>query len=807
MSWIVVVFLLSGATSLVYQVIWVRKLSLFLGSDVYAAALTLSVFMGGLSIGSWMAGRVGDRTRRPLVAYGFCEVGVAVLAIAFPWLLDALRGTYETIYRAHFDTAPWLYHLARLGVASVSLLLPTALMGATLPLLVRQFVESAEVIAQRTGFLYAVNTLGALLGTVATGFVLLPTFGVSATVWATASVNLAIGGVAVAMGFRSAADPKVVQKGAASARLDRVQRLAIVAIALSGFAALALEVVWTRLLVQSFSATVYAFAIMLASFLLGLYLGSQNASAIVDRQPSPIGYLVALELWLGASVTLLAVASYAVPALFGHLVWGLTGVTAGAFGASSVVAQFAVAVLLLIVPTMLLGATFPTVIKIVTPEVDHRANRTGMVYAANTAGALLGSLAGGFAILPTFGARIGLLVIALVFACSGAIMMVGSGRWSELRRPAIIVPVAVATLASVLAAALPNQRVLNFNMQRSSNPRVLYHGEGVAHTIDVVQNDRGHIIMAVNGNIEADTTLTQRRHFVLKAHLPLLLHPEPKTVAIVGLGLGITLRSIVRHPGIEQIRLIELAPEMVEAHAHLRDLTDRALEDRRLQLRIDDGRNFMTMSDERFDLVTADPIHPRITGVGYLYTREYYQAIRNRLRPGGIVLQWMPMYSISPASFDVAFRTFALVFPHASFWYVRGHGLFVATLDDFTFDYGAFAERFMYQAVRDDFASIGIGSPEELLGHLLMDAAHVKRYVERSSDRRINTDDNAHLEYRTPFEFTQETKPIVAGLLPYSGWDAERVMRNATVGVHQKVREQFERRRSRLLAELAESVD
>ncbi|MCC7048153.1 MAG: fused MFS/spermidine synthase [Alphaproteobacteria bacterium] len=802
------VFVLSGATSLVYQVAWVRMLSLFFGSDVFAAAITLSVFMGGLSLGSWLASRIGDRVSRPLVAYGACEILIALSAIAFPYVLDAFRESYSGIYQAQFELRPWLYHGFRVLVAVAALLVPTALMGATLPFVIRQFADRNAIFGRRVGQFYAVNTLGALAGTIVTGFLALPMLGVARTVGTAAVVNLAIGLVAVAVGFRldrqAPADQRLAKQRAPA--LTAGQWAVIGAMALSGFAALALEVVWMRILVQSFSATVYAFAIMLASFLFGIFYGSHVASRWIDQHERPLSMLATVEFWIAASVGLVGLCSYLAPSVFGGLVWGLTGLTGGAFGLASIVAQAGVAFVLIAGPTTLLGLTFPIAVKAFTLDIGRRAESTGVIYAANTAGALVGALAAGFLLLPTLGSRGSLVLVAATFAGAGAIAAWRSETPSSRLRTAAV-PLAIAVIGGALVLMLPTQTVVNYNMQRSTRPEVLYHGEGVSHTVDIVRNERNNVIMMVDGNVEADTTLVQRRHFVMKGHLPLLLHPDPREVAVIGLGLGITLRATERHPTVERIRLIELTPEMVRAHRRMPELTGNVLASSKLALRIDDGRNFMAMTNENFDMVTADPIHPRITGVGYLYTREYYELIKRRLRPGGVVVQWMPMYQIAPRSFDVAFRTFAAVFPNASFWYVRGHGLFVATIDDFTFDYRTLAARFAHPNVAGDFATIGIAAPAELLGHLLMDAEHIRRYVAREAASALNTDDNADLEYRTPFEMLGRTDAIVANLLPFAGWDMRKIMRGATAEDIAAVERAFQERLRRMPAELKEPID
>jgi spermidine synthase len=811
---IIAVFSLSGATSLVYQVAWLRMLSLFFGSDVFAASITLSVFMGGLSLGGLFAGSVGDRVRRPLVAYGACEVGVALFAFAVPHLLSAFHDTYQAVYRQSFGQHPMVYEGFRLLVAGAALLGPTILMGATLPLVVRQLGDRSEVLGRRVGLLYAANTLGAVLGTVASGFVALPLSGVAATVHAALAINLGIGVVAMALGLRlpplRPAEPTslpISPTGSGPGFSPR-QAAAAWVIGVSGFAAMALEVVWMRVLVRSFSATVYAFSIMLASFLFGIFQGSRNAARVADDKPDALAYLGRLELWIGAMVAGLAIVIYLVPTLFGVLVWGLTAVSRGAFGVASVAVQFVVAMGLIAWPTLLLGETFPIAVKVFTVDIDRRAQGTGVIYAANTAGALLGSLFGGLAMLPLFGMRGSLVVIALLFVAAGMIAARASASaGSSWRQDPTRGAVALTAALSVLALALPRQVIVNFGLQKSTRPKVLFQGEGVSHGVDIVKSANGNTVMMIDGNIEADTTHVQRRHFILKGHLPLILQPDAHDTAVVGLGLGITLGATDRDPGARTIRLVELTPEMVAAHRVLPELSHGLLDSPKLKLRVDDARNFMAMTDERFDMVTADPIHPRITGVGYLYTREYYELIKQRLRPGGIVVQWMPMYQISPRSFDVAFRTFAGVFPNSTFWYVRGHGLFVATAGDMRFDWAKMTERIADPAVREDLASIQIDSLEGLFGYLLMDAPHIARYLARDGGGRENTDDNGDLEYHTPFEYLGRTDAIVEALLPYAGWDVDRLLSTAPPDSREKVHAAFDERLRRMPAELKEPIE
>jgi spermidine synthase len=790
-------FFFSGFAALVYQVVWMRQFALFLGSDVYAAAITLSVFMGGLSFGSWLAGKFADRLARPLLGYGLIEVAIGLYALAFAALLQAFLPALREVYR---EATPIAYQAARLGLAAALLVLPTTLMGMTLPLIVGGLVQRSSELGRRGGTFYALNTLGAFAGTLVAAFALIPTLGIARTTHVAVWINLVAGVIVALIGLK----PRL----AADRRLDEEKpvpfdvgtaRVALWAIGISGLAALALEVVWTRILTLSFSGTVYSFAIMLASFLFGIFYGSRRAARTIDADPDPVRTFAYLELGLGFSVALLALFSVIVPAVFGQLVWGLTRVTGQNFAAGSLLAQAGLALLLMFVPTALLGATFPAAVRVCTPDARRAGEGTARVYAANTAGAIVGALLAGFVLIPAIGSRASLVVLAAVFAANGLLLLRG-------RRDAkAVIALGGTALVGIIALVLPRPTVANYAVQTGARPERIYHGEGVAHAVGIVRAPNRDIIMLVDGNPEADTSFIQRRHFILKAHLPLLLHAAPREVAVVGLGLGITLAATERNPEVESIQLIELTPEMPKAHRHLDEITGGVLRKPKVNLRIDDGRNFLAMTDRRFDMITADPIHPRISGVGYLYTDDYYRTLRDRLKTGGIVCQWMPMYHISRESFDVAFRTFARVFEHASFWYVRGHGLFVASTEPFHIDYARLCERFAAPAVAQDLASIEINRPEDFLAHLLMGPTQIRAYLAASPSQTVNTDDNAHLEYATPFEYLHPTRDIVAALEPYAGFDAG-LLQNVSDAERAAIRKAWDTRRAKLLSELDEKL-
>ena len=729
-------------------------------------------------------------------------------------MLSAFQPLLHGVYAASFESAPFVYQATRVAIAVGMLLGPTALMGATLPLVVRSVVRTDHELGKFAGFFYAINTLGALVGTLVAAFGLFPLLGARTTTLVAVSINIIAGLAVIAVSGgtkpRSTERPvaEVPPTSAISYRYSPVSaRMALWGIGVSGLAALALEVIWTRILTQSFSATVYSFAAMLACFLFGISLGSRVAASHVDRERNPLQLFGAIELGIGVCVLLLPLASLAAPRLFGIWVWAGTRLLHDDFAVASVVSMFAISGMFILPATILLGATFPVAMRICTPAAGRAGFGTGRVYAANTAGAIVGSLLAGFVMVPALGARGSLAACGAIFVGNGWFLLRRGWveAWSPARDKRVMVPLAIATGAALLALLLPRQTVLNYYLQASTQPEVMYHGEGVSHTVDIVRSTSDQVVMMVDGNIEADTSLVQRRHFILKGHLPLLLHESPGDVAVVGLGLGITVAATARNPEVRDIQVIELTPEMVSAHTYLREVTGGVLDHPKVNVRIDDGRNFLAMTDRKFDMITADPMHPRITGVGYLYTKEYYESIQRRLKPGGVVCQWMPMYHVSPESFDVAFRTFASVFKNATFWYVRGHGLFVANDGPVSIDVLRLRERLADDVVAGDLASIGIDGAEQLLAHLLMGPRQIQAYLARSANGIINTDDNAYLEYHTPFEFLRTTEDVLQELVAYSGFD-DGLLVNASAEERANVRAAWDARRQRLLPELEEPL-
>jgi spermidine synthase len=798
-------YLLSGAVALVYQVLWARELALRFGSDVVAASIVLAVFMGGLALGGWIGSAIADRSTRPLAIYGLLELAIGACGLLIAPLLAWTDPLLGSAYRSWFDSAPLQYQFARTAVAALALLPPTTLMGTTLPLVIRHVVHDARSLGHLGARFYTVNTLGALLGTFLSGFVLIPALGCHATTLAAAAVNGLVGVACLVLGIGpgSLRAPEKVSVAREEAPHGK-GTLVLVAIGISGCAALALEVLWTRALTLSFGATVYSFAIMLSCFLFGISFGSMLAGRVVDRTRDASLLLAKLEIALGVVVALLLLVLEAVPPVFGALFGSLARLGHGSFAVSLVLAPLIVSFLVLAVPTTLLGATFPAAVRAYGDSIGRPGAAVGRVSAANTLGAILGAAGAGFVLVPLLWTKASLALVALVFIANGVLLGRGAIR--------MVVLAGATVLAIGLAGAdlaLPYHPVLNYNQREAKDATVVYHAEGPSSTIDLLRTPSEvpgqHDItsLVIGGNVEADDSPTQMRHFVLKAHLPLLFLEQPRTVLVVGLGMGLTLHTTLGHPGIEHVQVVELSKEIYRAHEHLKEVTHDAVHDVKVSVRIDDGRNYLRCADAHYDMITADPIHPKVTGVGYLYTREYYQSIKDHLNPGGVVCQWMPLYQLSPRSVRVAFKSFLSVFPQATFWYVKNHGLFVAREGSAAIDWSLLSRKLANENVRRDLASIQAAEPDQLLDLLLLGPEEARAYVEDDPTAPLNTDDFPYLEYEAPREVFFRPRDNVADILRFAKARPDLV-RGLPDDVAQRLAARVQGRTERLLAELSD---
>jgi spermidine synthase len=740
----------SGACALIYQVLWLRLLGLVFGVTIYAASTVWASFMAGLAFGSLAAGVLADRVRRPLMWFGGCELLIGATALATPLALERLQQAYVRLYPSLAGSLP-LLTLVRFAFSFVVLLVPAVLMGATLPLVVKSSVFRSDRLGRHVGMLYATNTAGAIVGTLSAGLYLIPQRGIHGTFVAAATINLLVGICAIVAG-RVAAPPPALTVSAGghapiarqaqmapagsgpggAARDEGRRRLVLLVFGISGFTALALEVVWFRTLTLFLRPTVYGFALMLAAVLAGIAVGSYAVTPILDRRGRWISVLATLEFAIslaalfsfGLLVNLNASADRMRPLLTSivdeWLVYPLVG---------SVQAIFPTAILM--------GAAFPIGLRLWSASGGDagptRARRIGTFYAVNVAGSIAGSIVAGFFLLPNLGSRWSIILLAAMsFGCG-----LGLLARSEWRRTTRLFAGAAMSVVFVLGVWRSPDPFDQFVALRYPRQRIVWREEGVEATV-VVHARNDELTLSVNGNHQASTGRAMVHGHRMIGHLPMLLHWDPRSALVIGLGGGATAGAVSVHDNVE-VDVVELAGAVTRGARFFSSINDSLLSRSNVHLRVDDGRNYLMLTPQRYDVVTADVIHPIYAGSGNLYSQEYFRLIRRVLKPGGLAIQWV---AGTDAEYKLIARTFLSVFPDATAW---GDGtLLVGGTGPLRLSRRRFEQNVQLPGTLQGARDLGAPTFDQLLGLFRAGSEELRTFV---GPGLILTDDRPLVEY------------------------------------------------------------
>jgi spermidine synthase len=771
-------FLLSGASGLIFELLWTRMLTLVFGSTTLAISTVLTAFMGGLGLGSYLAGRLADRLRDPVRTYAIIEAFIGLYALFVPWIVGHYEPLNHWLWSA-FGDRYGLLSLLRFGASAALLILPTTLMGATLPLLARFFVTGAGDLAnvgRRLGTLYALNLFGAVAGTFVAGFVLLPALGVQGTNLTAASFNFSLAAAALAAG-RLARRPRgptldeLLVTAARAGNNDAAQalpppplvtpaarRMVIAAFAISGGTAMTLQVLWTRALAVVIGSSIYSFTLILIAVLVGLGVGSALFGKIADGTARPVTALGVVNLGIVAALGLSYLVTDDLPFVFAWLV------ASTRFGTGAILAcQFALACLAILPATLLSGAVFPFTMRVAARSVDHLGRDVGRTYAVNTVGAIVGSFASGFFVLPGLGLQKGVFLCALVLlGVSAALFLVSPGLAASRRWAGVGAAVAMGIVASVF----PRWNLTSLStgffriahardyIERTSakktwqTPELVYYADGVATTVSV---DRwgNTFSMKNNGKVDASSDADMPTQISVGL-LPMLLSPKDDArVALIGYGSGVTAGSVTQ-AAFSSLEIVELEPAIYEASHFFDHVNHRPLESPKVTARVGDGRNFLGQRDDRFDVIISQPSNPWITGVSNLFTREYFQAIKRRLAPGGIFCQWAQLYEMAPWNVKAIYRTLHEEFPHVTIFAAEdlsSDTIAIATLQPLPLDLARVARRLADPRTRAEAARAGWQSPFDLAAQVLLAPHEIGAFVAGAA---LNTDDNALIEFAAP---------------------------------------------------------
>lgn len=737
---------ISGAAALVYQVLWIKQLSLVVGVEVYAITTGISAFFAGLALGGWLFGRWADRLQQPVLLYAGLEVLVAMLGVGATVAMSLAANAFAWL-QGHVGVLAWLLPFALVGI-------PAVLMGGTLPVLVRSLAAEP---GKAGGQLYAANTLGAIVGTLLAAFVLIASLGVRGSALFAAMLNLlAAAGALWLQRQQPLALGTPVKHGNAKAP----DRSALWLYAIAGGVALGYEVVWSQSIVQFMSTRTYAFAVVLATYLTGLFIGSVVLARRVERIRDPWGVFGLLIAGAGL-IALLEIAMlgrWLVLAQSHAETWLLS---LGVSELAGMSARFAVAALSIVfAPTLLLGAAFPLALRLSVGS-ERVGRDVGAVVAFNTLGGIIGVMLCGFVLIPLLGLVHTLGLLALIAATIGYLAVRKGHGVTKGRRQAVValglvsVAVAVLTPADKLASLLPGAR----------NGTLAFYEEGRGGTVAVVTQGRGENTfhrLYIQGVSNTGDAMPSLRYMRIQALLPLLIHNgEPRSTLVIGFGTGITAGAMLRYPGLEHRVVAELLPSVVKA-APLFKGNFNAASDPDIDVRLRDGRQELLRSEQTYDVITLEPPPPSAAGVVNLYSRDFYELAASRLQDKGIVAQWLPLPTQNIDDSRSLVRSFLDVFPHASLWTSEFHEmLLVGSMTPMQLDAEKITARFQQDSVRSTLQDVGIGSPAALLATWVTDRAGLDRFA---ADAPAATDDQPRIEY-APWVRSKEITRVLPALL------------------------------------------
>jgi len=757
---IVALFFLSGACGLVYEVVWMRMLTLVFGATAFATAAILAAFFTGLALGSFAFGKIADRTRNPLALYAALEGGVGVFAFLMPLLLAGVTAVYVAIER-RADLSFYPLSLLRLGLSVPVLVLPAALMGGTLPVIVKFFVRTGDALGLDVGRLYAVNTFGAVVGAFVAGFFLILFLGVNQAAYLAGVVNLGLAGTVFALSRSIRVEPAVpAPQAPEAAAATGGQMLSLWAVGLSGLAALALEVLWTRSLVYFLDNSTHAFTTMLTAFLLGIAIGGAAVAWFADRRIPLLAVFGGVEVLIGISallaIPILAGATPVFTGLEGQRLdsWFLWKWTALRLGRSLSV---------MLVPTILMGMTVPLVAKIHTRGLARVGGSLGRVYSANTIGGVVGSLLAGFALIPLIGVRDGIVVIAGLSAVVGMVLIAAE---PALRSRFGVKAGALAVVAMVFfAASRParNNLVPASYRERADGAEVLSYQEGIGSTVKVFRDRQGAKVLSIDGFPVAGTSRGLLDAQQSLGNVPMLLsNAASPRVNLIGFGAGGASWEVLQYD-VTGVDCVELVPAVIDAARWFPEVNHGVLTQPRYRLIMGDGRNYALVSDRQYDVISVDATSPKMAGNGSLYTREFYRLMDRRLSSDGLALQWLPFHLLSDAEVKMTARTFMEVFPHTTLWLspLRYHALLVGTRQPLRIDVEALRRKMERPGVKAELASVGVTAPLDFLAGFVMGEDDLRRYVEGA---RLNTDDHPYLEFAPAWSYFVALQYALRGL-------------------------------------------
>lgn len=729
-------FLLSGVSGLIYQIVWTRMLVLVFGNTMLATSTVLSAFMGGLAAGSYVLGKYIDRQPRPLLrVYAVLEAGIGIFALLFPLVIGAATPLYSWLYNSVGSNVVGL-NLIRYLVCFLIIGVPTFLMGGTLPVLIKRFTRVEEKIGGETGFLYGLNTVGAVLGTFACGYFLLRVLGMSHTTWVAVAINLGVAAAAYSLGrsrneIESGAQHDDEPAGEFVPAGNPVSPFAIkmvlIGIGLSGFCALAYEVFWTRMLNLFLHNNIYSFTAILATFLIGIALGSLIYAKFLSQSRKPLQLFGWLQLGIGAI-------SYATPFIFSALHSQL-------FNKFDEALTLAKTASIMLAPTVMMGIAVPLAIQICRRGTNQEGTSVGNVYAVNTVGAILGAFAAGFILLPTVGLLYGVLIVASLNLIAGLLPMLAYSTGSQRA----VRTGAVALVIAVFAITAPRDLFRGLFQASHPNAEIVHYKEGkVANVLVYDFNKLGYKDFHLNAVNEASSRLWHVQLFKLLGLLPTVVHDGESDALMIAFGAGMSAGATCTN--VSSLDVVDLNPDIRGiAEAYTRENLNVINQPNFHQV-VNDGRNALLLNPKQYSLIISDATNPKMFDSWTLYSQEFYQLVKDRLKPGGVFCQWA-LIPLPADAIKVVLNTFRSVFPHMSVWVIHGSSQFLmlGTPERLNIDYADLSHKLAPLYDKADLTDFGIDSPEKFLSFFTLGEDGAAKMLEGFD--KISTDDLPYAQF------------------------------------------------------------
>lgn len=760
LHYLMVAFFLSGASALIYQLIWMKELTLIYGSTTFALTTIIACFMAGISLGSYLMGHRAFKVNRVILLYGIIELCIAVYAIFMPFIFELTDFIYLQLAPLAGQTYLILVML-RFILSAIVLILPTTLMGATLPLIIKYYVNKDDFIVRYSAILYAVNTFGGVLGAFLCGFFLMEAFGLMTTNYIAVFLNIIVFIVALLLEKRDSLKPKLTEN-----ILDKESdyplfnyslrdNVILWALLFSGFTAMMCEIVWTRQLILIYGSSLYSYTCILVIFLLGISLGSAVARNHFQNNIRNIYTFAFIELSIGL---LIVAGTYYYTDLF-YINFVLYDSLLNSF---SLFTLFITTILLILLPSILFGMLFPLALRLFTPSFYLISERTGVLYFYNTIGCVLGSLCCGFILIPLLGLKWTLIFGASINIIIAGVFLFLSVNLSQIKAIAVSITVILVLIVIYFPAnwdknimtsgfainqpakMVPSKKAFNQYLKRG---KVVFYKEGYHSNIAVFRSQNGIYTLYNNGKADASTDIADVRTQISMGYIPMLLAKDINNVLIIGMGSGMTAGVVEKFP-VKHIDLVEIEQEVLEARKFFYYKYGDPLADERLRVTIDDARNYLKITPNKYDVIISEPSNVWVNNVANLFTQEYYKVVKKKLTSDGIFCQWIQSYNLDRIAVKSVIKALQNEFDSVYVFYPKTDRdiILIASNKTFKIDLDQVNSRLkLHNIIKKDLsATLNIRNIYEFATLCLVDAKDLKSNL---ANILPNTDDNMFLEF------------------------------------------------------------